>query len=251
MGDLFEPALIDPPFSFPKGKGYLIAPNSESNGYDLTVPNGSIFYAGNYFEPRISDRMVEYLQETDGRDWRSIDWRQIPPELIEEIRFTNIKWKQDWINFFGKRKPLPRLTSWYGDPGKSYTYSGIRSEPNEWNKGLLYVKEAIEKCAKVRFNSVLLNWYRDGQDSLSWHSDDEKELGQQPVIASANFGAERDFIIRRKDDNSQKITFPMRHGTLLVMRGELQKFWEHSVPKRKNVRGSRFNLTFRRIDPAD
>src|SRR5690606_15717201 len=135
--------------------------------------------------------------------------------------------------------PLPRLTAWYGDSGKSYTYSGIKSEPNEWNKGLLYLKQQIERVAGVEFNSVLLNWYRDGEDYLSWHADDEKELGLNPVIASVNFGETRDFFLRRNVDKSQKITIPLRHGTLLVMSGELQHHWQHSVPKRKRVDGSR------------
>jgi alkylated DNA repair dioxygenase AlkB len=99
----------------------------------------------------------------------------------------------------------------------------------------------------VAFNSVLLNWYRDGEDHLSWHSDDEKELGKNPIIASANFGESRDFVVRLKSDHSQKITFPLKHGTLLIMKGELQHYWEHAVPKRKNVQRSRFNMTFRRI----
>jgi alkylated DNA repair dioxygenase AlkB len=251
VSDLFEDGRIDKPFVLPSNDGYGSTWNSRWNGFDIFVPGGEIFYSEKFFERSISDRTYEYLQESDQIDWRSTKWREVPPEEVGNVRFKNIKWKQDWISFYGKRRPLPRLTSWYGDPGKSYTYSGIRSEPNEWNKGLLYIRGAIERYAGVKFNSVLLNWYRDGQDSLSWHSDDEKELGDVPIIASANFGAERDFIIRRKDDNKQKIIFPMRHGTLMLMRGELQKYWEHSVPKRKNVRGSRFNLTFRRIDPAD
>lgn len=251
MDDLFGSTVSDLPFEIPHGIGYQVAWNEELRGYDILVPNGQLFYAEHFFDKRISDRTLEYLQENDAFDWRHGSWRELDPESIGEVKFTNIEWKQDWINFYGKRSPLPRLTSWYGDRGKTYTYSGIRSQPNEWNKGLLYLKEAIEACAGVKFNSLLLNWYRDGDDHLSWHSDDEKELGVNPIIASANFGATRDFIVRRKDDNSQKITFPLKHGTLLLMRGELQHFWEHSIPKRKKVRGSRFNLTFRRIGVSD
>ena len=231
----------------PTGGGYEASWNEEWKGYDIVVPNGELFYAEHFFGQKLSDRTVEYFQENESADRRQSNWREIAPENLEQMEFTNINWKQDSINLYGKRIPLPRLTSWYGDSGKSYTYSGITSQPNEWNKGLLHIREMVERCAGVEFNSVLLNWYRDGEDHLSWHSDDEKELGVNPIIASANFGETRDFIVRRKDDKSKRVVLPLKHGTLLLMKGELQSFWEHSVPKRKNVRGSRFNLTFRRI----
>ncbi|MDC4318744.1 alpha-ketoglutarate-dependent dioxygenase AlkB, partial [Acinetobacter baumannii] len=141
----------------------------------------------------------------------------------------------------------PRLTSWYGDSGKSYSYSGIKSEPNPWNKGLLYLKTEIEKIAKEQFNSVLLNWYRNGDDYMNWHADDEKELGKNPIIASVNFGETRDFVLKNNQDENIKIKIPLNHGTLLIMKGALQHFWQHSVPKRANIKKSRFNLTFRTI----
>ena len=247
MADLFNLMKIEAPFAVPTGDGYCVTWNDDWKGYDIHVPNGELFYAEHFFDKRISDRTVEYFQENDLSDWRSMNWRDIGPEEIGAVGFNNIAWKQDFINFYGKRNPLPRLTAWYGDSGKAYTYSGIKSQPNEWNKGLLFLKDAVEACAGVQFNSVLLNWYRDGEDSLSWHADNEKELGLNPTIASANFGATRDFLLRRKSDVSQRITLPLKHGTLLLMKGELQHFWEHSVPKRKNVRQSRFNLTFRQI----
>ena len=247
MGDLFQVNRVELPFEVAPTVEYDAAWNDEWNGFDIRLSNGQIFYAEHFFDQRISDRTVEYLQENETVDWRLAKWRDFGPDEVNQIKFTNINWKQDWINFYGKRKPLPRLTAWYGDSGRSYTYSGIKSEPNPWNKGLLYIKGAIERCAALEFNSVLLNWYRDGEDSLSWHADNEKDLGINPVIASANFGVTRDFLVRRKDDISQKMTLPLKHGTLLLMKGELQHFWEHSVPKRKGVQGSRFNMTFRRI----
>lgn len=248
MSDLFDKSdMTIPPFTIPTGSGYRVVPNLEWNGFDISVPNGQIFYAENFFKRTVADRTLVYLQENDSVDWRGANWRDFTQDALENIRFKNILWKQDWITFYGKRIPLPRLTSWYGDPGRTYAYSGIKSEPNMWNEGLIYLRDQIEKCAGVAFNSVLLNWYRDGDDHLSWHSDDEKELGLNPVIASANFGASRDFIVRRVSDHSQKIIFPLKHGTLLVMKGELQHHWEHSVPKRKSVRQPRFNMTFRRL----
>ena len=236
------------PFEIPSGDGYQAQWRDELQGYMIFVPKGELFYAERFFDKKISDRCVEYFQENDTFDWKSSRWKEALRGDLANVQFRNINWKQDSIKLYGKVIPLPRLTSWHGDGGKSYTYSGITSRPNEWNKGLLYLKDRIENCAEVEFNSVLLNWYRDGEDSLNWHSDDEKELGINPIVASANFGETRDFVVRKKDDKSKKLVLPLGHGTLLIMRGELQHFWEHSVPKRKKVKESRFNLTFRRID---
>jgi alkylated DNA repair dioxygenase AlkB len=252
MSDLFDRTdAAQLPFLLPQEAGYQAQPNPAWSGFNITLPHGEVFYAEQFFERHVSDRTLEYLQENDTADWRTVDWRNVEANAVEQIRFRNIKWKQDWISLYGKRLPLPRLTSWYGDSGRAYTYSGIKSEPNPWNEGLLYLKNRIERCAGVAFNSVLLNWYRDGEDHLNWHADDEKELGRNPIIASANFGASRDFVVRRKSDHAQKITFPLKHGTLLIMRGEMQHHWDHAVPKRKNVKLSRFNLTFRRIGLID
>lgn len=235
------------PFDMPEGDGYSAELLEHHNGYRVIVPNGEILYFEHFFDKKLSDRAVEYFLENDTVDWQKTRWKDLAYEDFSAIHFKNINWKQDVIKLYGKTIPLPRLTAWYGDSGKSYTYSGIKSLPNEWNKGLLYLKEKIESCVGINFNSVLLNWYRDGEDYLNWHADDEKELGENPVIASANFGETRDFLIRRNDDPSKKLTLPLKHGTLLLMSGELQHYWQHSVPKRKKVRGSRFNLTFRRI----
>ena len=129
----------------------------------------------------------------------------------------------------------------------NYTYSGIPCEPNPWNKGLSWLKEKAEELAEHQFNSALLNWYRDGSDTLSWHADDEKELGKNPTIASVSLGETRDFILRKKDDHSCKLKFALSHGSILIMKGELQEHWQHSVPARKRVDKSRINITFRKI----
>jgi len=232
----------------PDKPGYRVEWNEKAHGYDITVPQGQLFYSEDFFNKSWSDRTLEYLQECHDLDWRSIDWRSVPADQFEKIHFKNIKWTQDYIKIYGKRLPLPRLTSWYGDPGAAYSYSGIKSEPNGWNEGLNFLRRKIEAAVGHRFNCVLLNWYRDGQDSLSWHADDEPELGINPTIASANFGETRDFAIRRRDDPTTRITIPLMHGTLLVMGGELQSHWQHSVPKRAKTKKSRFNLTFRYIE---
>ncbi len=235
------------PFQLPQADGYVVRWNAAFRGYEITVPDGELIYVESFFNLRISNRSLEYFQENDQVDWQTTDWPTLSPEAFARIAFTNIRWRQDRIRLYGKERPLPRLTAWYGDDARSYTYSGITSRPNPWNKGLLYLKERVEALAGTGFNSVLLNWYRDGNDHLGWHADDEKELGRDPVIASVNFGETRDFFVRRKDDHRKKLVLPLKHGSLLLMRGALQHHWEHSVPKRARVKTSRFNLTFRQI----
>jgi alkylated DNA repair dioxygenase AlkB len=249
MADLFAPTTPALPFILPSDEGYAASWNEEFNGFDIKLPGGEIFYAEHFFPRSWSDRAFAYLQEAENADWQSIDWRNLTPEDLDRIAFRNIRWKHDSMKMYGKTIPLPRLTAWYGDPGAAYTYSGIKSEPNPWTDGLLHIKRRIEEATGANFNCVLLNWYRDGKDSLAWHADDEGELGVNPVIASANFGATRDFQLRRNDNPDRTITIPLKHGTLLVMRGALQEHWKHAVPKRANVREARFNLTFRYIDP--
>jgi alkylated DNA repair dioxygenase AlkB len=244
--DLFDHLDKPPlPFCLPGQDGYKSGWSDEISGYHITVPNGQLFYSESFFSKTVSDRCLEYFQDNFNFNWRDVNWKDISD--VARVNFRNIHWKQDRIKLYGKDLPLPRLTSWYGDPGRCYTYSGITSKPNHWNDGLLYLKCMIERCFAVQFNSVLLNWYRDGEDYLNWHSDDERALGENPTIASANFGETRDFVLRRKDDKAQKLVIPLKHGTLLVMSGSLQHFWEHAVPKRKKVSGSRFNLTFRNV----
>ena len=159
---------------------------------------------------------------------------------------NNVLWKQESMNIYGKRVNFPRLTAWYGDNDKPYSFSGITLQPLPWNKEILEIKQRIEPRAKVAFNSVLLNLYRNGNDSISWHTDAEPELGKNPVIASVNFGATRKFQLKHiKTGEKQEID--LEHGSLLIMFGELQHFWQHQVPKTSKEKGERINLTFRVI----
>jgi alkylated DNA repair dioxygenase AlkB len=159
---------------------------------------------------------------------------------------SEIEWKQESMNMYGKKINFPRLTAWYGDNDKPYSFSGITLSPKVWNEELISIKRKIEPIAKVNFNSVLLNLYRDGNDSISWHTDAEKELGINPVIASVNFGATRKFQLRHIK-TKKKIEIELTHGSLLIMRGELQHFWQHQVPKTAQKVNERINLTFRVI----
>ena len=247
--DLFassdEPVL---PFALPQLPGYAVHWDEATHVFVIDVPDGQLLYAPNFIARKISDRAVAYFLENDRLDPLHTDWSQVAADDLAQVSFANIQWRQDYITMFGKTLPLPRLTSWYGDAGKSYTYSGITTHPNPWNEGLAYFKQRIEALTGLHFNSVLLNWYRNGEDHLHWHADDEAELGHNPCIASLNFGEARDFLLKRRDDGS-KLCIPSSHGSLLVMRGGVQHHWLHAVPKRKRVQGSRFNLTFRVIHP--
>jgi alkylated DNA repair dioxygenase AlkB len=168
--------------------------------------------------------------------------------IFMDILTEKVRWQQDKIKMFGKEHNLPRLTSWYGDGGLPYYYSGIKMLPNKIDfDELSLVKSAIELKTECNFNSVLLNLYRDGQDSVSWHSDDEKELGTNPIIASLTFGSIRVFKFRHKEDNKLQREIQLTPGSLVIMKGETQHKWEHSVPKTSKQIGPRINLTFRVI----
>lgn len=166
--------------------------------------------------------------------------------LFQELS-DKIAWTQQRINVPGGPVPLPRLTAWYGDAGKGYSYSGITSQPERWIPVLLTIKARVEVIAGVQFNSVLLNYYRNEQDSVSWHSDDEPELGTNPVIASVSFGATRTFQFKHKEKAELRQKIELTDGSLLLMRGTTQHFWRHQIPKTKTPCGPRINLTFRII----
>ncbi len=155
-----------------------------------------------------------------------------------------VKWKQDEVVVYGKRHLTPRLDCWMGESWMSYTYSNNTMSPQPWQSLPLQIKVMVEKITSDSFNSVLINYYRNGQDSNGWHADDEPELGKQPVIASLSLGAPRDFHLRHKRNKQLKHTISLEHGSLLLMRGSTQELWQHQVPKRANAQ-ARINLTFR------
>jgi alkylated DNA repair dioxygenase AlkB len=163
-------------------------------------------------------------------------------ELLEKI-----EWRQEAIVLFGRKVMQPRLTAWYGDADKVYTYSGIQMIPKAWTPTLLRIKNAVETISGQGFNSVLLNQYRDGKDSMGFHRDNEPELGPQPVIASVSFGAVRRFRWRHYQRATNPITHELEDGSLLLMRGWTQKNWEHALPKTAKPVGVRVNLTFRHV----
>lgn len=163
-----------------------------------------------------------------------------------EKLFSTIDWKNDEAFIFGKHMITKRKVAWYADKKYNYTYSNITKQALPWTSELLELKQLAEKITETTYNSCLLNLYHDGDESMAWHSDDEKSLGKQNSIASFSFGAERKFSFKHKI-NHQKVSLTLENGSLLVMKDATQEFWWHRLPKTKLIRTARINLTFRTI----
>ena len=189
---------------------------------NLNMKDADVVYYDHFFNKNLSDYYFKLLLNT-------------------------IEWQQDYITVFGKTYLQPRLTSLYANNKLPYTYSNITMLPKVFTKELLEIKQAIEKEINTNFTSCLANLYRNGQDSNGWHADDEKELGSQPIIASVTFGAERIFHFKHKFEPQLKTKIILNHGSLLIMKGDTQKFWLHQLPKTKKIIRERINLTFRII----
>ena len=158
----------------------------------------------------------------------------------------DLNWETGFIKIFGKTHQIPRLQSWYADDGIEYAYSGKKLQRHNWNKTLIEIKQEIESITSIKFNSVLANLYRNGNDSMGLHSDNEKELGINPVIASLSLGESRDILFKHKNIKTS-INIPQTSGQLIVMYGQTQKYWKHEIKKTKEFKKPRINLTFRNI----
>ena len=167
--------------------------------------------------------------------------REVADALFDRI-CAETPWQQEQSRF----GPFPRLTAWYADIGLTYSYSGVTHQALAWTDALAQIRRDVEEFANTPFNSVLLNFYRDGQDSIGYHADDETELGENPVIASVSFGAVRQFVLKHKK-TGEKLKYDLAHGSLLVMGGTCQHHWMHMLPKTKVAVGERINLTFRNV----
>jgi len=159
-------------------------------------------------------------------------------------------WEQHVLRLFGRQLPAPRLSAWYGEPGCDYAYSGQRLCAQPLTPVLREIQDLVERLSQRRFNCVLLNLYRDGRDSMGWHSDDEAELGTAPDIASLSLGATRRFLLRHRFDRAQRLALDLADGSLLLMRAPMQASWQHCVPKTSRQVAPRINLTWRYIEPA-
>lgn len=187
----------------------------------LDIPDASVWYIENFYP---ADRALE----------------------LEHELYEQIDWRTDKIRIFGKEHMIPRLHAFYGDQGLCYRYSGISNAALNWSSALKIIRDELSVTLKIRFNSVLCNLYRDGNDSNGWHADDEKELGVNPVIASLSFGESRDFQFKRRN-TGERLDIKLVPGSLLIMAGQTQSNWLHCVPKRKRCTSPRINLTFRQI----
>lgn len=178
------------------------------------------------------------------RHWLS----QAAADTLQRALRDDVPWEVHKIRMFGRQVDSPRLSCWMGDPAARYRYSGTEFVPQPWHPALLPLRDQLSEFCGHAFNSVLLNRYRDGDDGMGWHSDNEPELGPTPVIASLSLGAPRRFLLRRRDDHAKKAEVLLDHGDLLVMGGQTQRHYQHSLPKSARPLAERLNLTFRWIN---
>lgn len=181
---------------------------------------------------------------------RTFYFGKVFSEAEAEKKFANlmenVHWQHDEVMIFGKKIITGRKTAWYGEEEFEYTYSKITKRARLWIPELLPMKKKVEEVTGLQFNSCLLNLYNSGEEGMSWHSDAEAELGKEPAIASVSLGAQRRFLLKHKS-SGEKIELQLEPGSLLLMAGETQKYWLHSLPKTKKVKEPRINLTFRNI----
>ena len=175
-------------------------------------------------------------------------FRSDSAQLMDALH-ADTHWTRHRLRLFGKHIDAPRLSAWYAEPGCNYRYSGLSLEPEPLGATLCAVRQRIETLVNHAFNSVLLNLYRDGRDSMGWHSDDEPELGSAPQIASLSLGATRRFSLRRRGQTHTAISLDLADGSLLLMEAPLQQYWQHCIPKTRRQTSPRINLTWRQILP--
>lgn len=194
------------------------------------------FFAESGQSPGLPPELLEYHPEIFD-SWQS--------QQLLKLLISQTPWKQKVVSMYDKQVVTPRLTAWYAD-AQTYDYTSLRrSDPLLWTPELLMIKAKVEAIAGIEFNSVLLNYYRDGNDSVAWHSDNEKALGTHPVIGSVSFGQVRSFDIRSKKDHSERYSIRLESGALMIMKGDLQQNWEHRIAKSIKPMKARVNLTFR------
>lgn len=188
----------------------------------LKLPNAELIYIPHLFSKQESDAFFKSIK-------------------------SETNWQHDDITIFGRTYKQPRLTALFATSTLSYKYSNITMDALPFSPTLLEIKNRVESISNQEFNSVLINLYRDGNDSNSWHADNEKELGINPIIASVSFGAERPFHFKHQQLKNERHKINLEHGSLLIMKGEMQHYWKHQIAKTKKTVESRINLTFRTI----
>jgi len=192
------------------------------NAENLITKNGELYLFENFFDANNAEKYYHQL-------------------------LNNIPWQKRSITMFGKTVDQPRLISWHADPDVHYSYSGIDLTPTPWTQTLLNIKEVIETTIRQEFNSAFLNLYRHGRDYMGWHRDNEKVLGPYPLIASVSLGARRKFKFKHMKNSDLNYDMELNSGSLLIMCGEIQHYWKHSLPKALRVNEPRINITFRQV----
>ncbi len=194
------------------------------------------------------NQQVIPLSLSEGRTADIVFWPQwldhCSADSLLRTAIEQTPWREDFIDIMGKKIPIPRLQNWFGDPGTSYTYSRIRLPAVEFPAWMDAIRLNVEIDTQCRFNRALVNYYRDGNDSVDWHADDEPELGVEPVIASVSLGASREFQLRH-NATKERIKILLPHGSLLLMSGGVQEHWQHRIAKVKQLDEPRVNFTFR------
>jgi alkylated DNA repair dioxygenase AlkB len=196
--------------------------NNNEERLDLNLPDANISYAPHFLKFKIANSALD--------------------NFLDEL-----EWGQHHIKIFGKLLPQPRLTALYGINDQSYTYSNLTLKPLKFTPKLLGIHQKLKELTKINFTHCLANLYRDGNDSMGWHADNEKELGENPVIASVSLGAARRFQLKHRSNPNLKYQLDLEHGSLLLMKGTTQHFWKHQLPKTKKPVLPRINLTFRTL----
>ena len=198
------------------------SPSQIGRRFLIDMPDADLHYVPQWVEPGVADGWLSELSQ-------------------------RTPWSQPQIKIYGRSVSVPRLVAWYGEPEARYRYSGLLHEPLPWTPLLAEIRQRVEQHVGQTLNGVLLNLYRDGQDAMGWHSDDEPELGDQPLVASLNLGAARRFDFRRKGNSRIEHSVVLEHGSLLVMSGPTQHYWQHQIARSRKVSEPRLNLTFRQI----
>lgn len=188
----------------------------------LNMPDAEVIYLPHFFNNKEAGEWYNFLLE-------------------------NIPWQQDAIKIYGKSHLQPCLTAFFGSENLNYSYSNLKMKAHLWTPELLDLKSRVENISGCTFNSVLLNLYRNGKDSNGWHADNEKELGQNPIIASLTLGSERFFHLKHNNLPDIKSKIKLENGSLLLMKGSTQHFYKHQIPKTQQVISPRINLNFRTI----
>jgi alkylated DNA repair dioxygenase AlkB len=232
----------------------------------ISLMDGHILYLPNWLAS--TDFLAQFVASQDGSFYEHFPKLPEAPQADAQVYYryfyqylkTSVLWQQSTISVYGKTVTIPRLNAWYGDPKCSYTYSNTHFSPLPWLPSLLALKQEVSAAVLSHLqadaaqpmnsllNSALVNCYRDGQDSVAWHSDDEPELGRNPLVVSLSLGETRSFQLRHKfNKNEKKCQITLSSGDLLIMSGSTQHYWQHQVPKTATSVGERISITFRKV----